>query len=81
LNKKSKNIKEEWVDPDDVPEVDEEWFQNAHVYIGDTLIKIPLLKEVLVVHRLRMQRKCSVSESILMFWNNYVRVVRVGKPA
>lgn len=39
LSKNSKNIKEEWVDPDDAPELDEEWFQNAHVYIGDTLIK------------------------------------------
>ncbi len=32
-------MKEEWVDPDDAPEADEEWFRNAHVYIGDTLIK------------------------------------------
>jgi uncharacterized protein (DUF4415 family) len=39
LSKKSKNTKKEWVDPDDAPELDEEWFQNAHVYIGDTLIK------------------------------------------
>ena len=39
MSKKSKNTKKEWVDPDDAPELDEEWFQNAHVYIGDTLIK------------------------------------------
>ena len=39
MSKKSKNMKEEWVDPDDAPEADEEWFKNAHVYIGDTLIK------------------------------------------
>ena len=39
MSKKSKNIKKEWVDPDDAPELDEELFQNAHVYIGDTLIK------------------------------------------
>jgi len=32
-------MKEEWVDPDDAPEADEEWFKNAHVYIGDTFIK------------------------------------------
>ncbi len=32
-------MEEEWVDPDDAPEADEEWFKNAPVYIGDTLIK------------------------------------------
>lgn len=36
---KLKNIKPDWVDPDDAPELDEQWFQDAHVYIGDTLIK------------------------------------------
>jgi len=32
-------MKEEWINPDDAPEADGEWFKNAHVYIGDTLIK------------------------------------------
>jgi hypothetical protein len=32
-------MKEEWVDPDDAPELDEQWFKDAHVYVGDTLIK------------------------------------------
>jgi len=35
----TKNMKEEWINPDDAPEADGEWFKNAHVYIGDTLIK------------------------------------------
>jgi uncharacterized protein (DUF4415 family) len=39
MRAKSPDTKKEWVDPDDAPELDEEWFQNAHVYIGDTLIK------------------------------------------
>ena len=39
MNVKSKNVMEDWFDPDDAPEVDEEWFKNAHVYIGGRLIK------------------------------------------
>jgi len=39
MNVKLKNIKPDWVDLDDAPELDEKWFQEAHVYIGDTLIK------------------------------------------
>ena len=30
--------KSEWVDPDDAPELTEEWFRKAHVYHGDKLI-------------------------------------------
>ncbi|MDH6250141.1 uncharacterized protein (DUF4415 family) [Polynucleobacter sphagniphilus] len=39
MNVKLKHISKNWVDPDDAPELDEQWFQDAHVYIGDTLIK------------------------------------------
>ena len=39
MNVKLKNIKPDWVDLDDAPELYEKWFQEAHVYIGDTLIK------------------------------------------
>jgi uncharacterized protein (DUF4415 family) len=39
MHAKSPDTKKEWVDPDDAPELDEEWFQSAHVYIGDTLVK------------------------------------------
>ena len=39
MNVKLKNISKDWVDPDDAHELDEQWFQDAHVYIGDTLIK------------------------------------------
>ena len=39
MNVKLKNIKPDWADPEDAPELDEQWFQDAHVYIGDTLIK------------------------------------------
>ena len=28
-----------WVDPDDAPELDLEWFEGAHQYDGDTLVK------------------------------------------
>jgi hypothetical protein len=31
--------KEEWVDPDDAPELTDEWFRKAHVYHGDILIR------------------------------------------
>lgn len=39
LNKKLKNMKEDWVDPDDAPELDGQWFRGAHVYVADTLVK------------------------------------------
>jgi len=28
-----------WVDPDDAPELTEEYFDRAHVYVGDTLVR------------------------------------------
>jgi uncharacterized protein (DUF4415 family) len=28
-----------WVDPDDAPELTEEYFRHADIYIGDTLIR------------------------------------------
>ena len=39
MNVKLKNISKDWVDPDEAPELDEQWFRDAHVYVGDTLIK------------------------------------------
>jgi uncharacterized protein (DUF4415 family) len=39
MNVKLKNISKDWVDPDDAPELDEQWFRDAHIYVGDTLIK------------------------------------------
>lgn len=39
LNRKNQNSQEDWVDPDDAPEADEEGFRDAHIYVGDTLIK------------------------------------------
>ena len=39
MNVKLKNISKDWVDPDDAPELDEQWFRDANVYVGDTLIK------------------------------------------
>ena len=39
MHAKSLDSKKGWVEPDDAPELDEELFQNAHIYIGDTLIK------------------------------------------
>ncbi len=71
-------MKEEWIDPDDAPEADEEWFKNAHVYIGDTLIKRgvgrPPIKNAKEMLSLRL-------DQILMCQKNYVQVVRDGKPA
>jgi uncharacterized protein (DUF4415 family) len=29
----------EWVDPDDAPELTDEWFDRADLYHGDTLIR------------------------------------------
>ncbi|CAM3698026.1 BrnA antitoxin family protein [Polynucleobacter arcticus] len=37
--KKLKSKQEEWVDPDDAPELDEQWFNDAHVYVGRPPIK------------------------------------------
>ena len=39
MNGELKNVKSDWVDPDDATEFDGQWCGDAHVYIGDTLIK------------------------------------------
>jgi uncharacterized protein (DUF4415 family) len=39
MNVKTKSMQKDWVNSDDAPELDKQWFQYAHVYIGDTLIK------------------------------------------
>jgi uncharacterized protein (DUF4415 family) len=55
---KLKNILKDWVDPDDAPELDEKWFRDAHVYVGDTLIKRgvgrPPIKNTKVMLSLRL---------------------------
>jgi uncharacterized protein (DUF4415 family) len=33
-----RNTKTEWVDPDDAPELTDEWFETADVYDGEKLI-------------------------------------------
>jgi uncharacterized protein (DUF4415 family) len=33
------SLKPEWVDPDDAPELTEEWFANASMYIGGKLVR------------------------------------------
>jgi uncharacterized protein (DUF4415 family) len=34
-----KNTESTWVDPDDAPELDDEWFQKADLMIGDKVIR------------------------------------------
>lgn len=34
-----KSTKTEWVDPDDAPELDDEWFDKADFMIGDKVIR------------------------------------------
>jgi uncharacterized protein (DUF4415 family) len=35
----SENTKTAWVDPDDAPELTDEWFERADLMIGDTVIR------------------------------------------
>jgi uncharacterized protein (DUF4415 family) len=35
----SKDTKTDWVDPDDAPELTDEWFDKADLKIGDKLIR------------------------------------------
>jgi uncharacterized protein (DUF4415 family) len=35
----SGDTKNTWVDPDDAPELDDEWFQKADLMIGDRVIR------------------------------------------
>lgn len=39
MNVKGNDTSSTWFDPDDVPELTKEWFEVAHQYHGDTLIK------------------------------------------
>jgi uncharacterized protein (DUF4415 family) len=39
MKKSKKNTKSAWIDPDDAPELTEEWFENAHVYKNGILIR------------------------------------------
>lgn len=39
MNAKEKDMKAAWVDPDDAPELTEAWFEGAHQYSGNTLVK------------------------------------------
>lgn len=34
-----RNTESTWVDPDDAPELDDEWFQKADLMIGDKVIR------------------------------------------
>ena len=34
-----KNTKSNWVDPDDAPEMDDDWFERAEIRIGDKVIR------------------------------------------
>ena len=36
--RKEPEPKSEWVDPDDAPELTDEWFRKAHLYHGNVLI-------------------------------------------
>lgn len=51
-------ISKDWVDPDDAPELDERWLRDAHVFVGDTLIKrgvgCPPIKNTKVILSLRL---------------------------
>lgn len=40
MNESKKNLKPEWVDPDDAPDLSQgDWFERADLYHGDTLIQ------------------------------------------
>lgn len=39
MKAKDNDTKTTWVDPDDAPELTEAWFEAAHQYQGDTLVK------------------------------------------
>ena len=36
---KKRTTKSKWVDPDDAPHLDREWFESADLYDGDRLIR------------------------------------------
>lgn len=39
MEKSKGDMESSWVDPDDVPELDDDWFDRAEVRIGDTIIR------------------------------------------
>jgi len=39
MNAKGNDTKSTWIDPDEAPELTDEWFEAAHQYQGDTLVK------------------------------------------
>ena len=38
MNGNDATTKEEWIDPDDAPELDDYWFEHADLYHGETLV-------------------------------------------
>ena len=39
MTERKKDTDDTWVDPDDAPELTQEWFDSADLYIGDKLIR------------------------------------------
>lgn len=39
MRKSKKNTKSEWIDPDDAPELTDECFEKAHLYMGGVLVR------------------------------------------
>jgi uncharacterized protein (DUF4415 family) len=39
MGRKKSVTKSEWIDPDDAPELTEEWFDSAEIWEGDKLIR------------------------------------------
>jgi uncharacterized protein (DUF4415 family) len=39
MNVSEKGTESSWVDPDDAPELDDEWFERAELRIGDKVIR------------------------------------------
>jgi len=39
MEKSKGDIESDWVDPDDAPELDDDWFDRADLMIGDTVIR------------------------------------------
>ncbi len=39
MKKKKKSTGTPWIDPDDAPELTQEWFDAADLYVGDKLIR------------------------------------------
>lgn len=39
MEKNRDDMESSWVDPDDAPELDDDWFDRAEIRIGDTIIR------------------------------------------